>query len=59
MGRTCSMYGGRGGGMNADRLVGNPEGTRSLGKPKCGWVLVDLGETGLVWLRIGTSGGLL
>jgi hypothetical protein len=46
-------------------LVGKPEGKRPLGRPSHGWVDnigMDLGEvgwgvwTGLVWLRIGTSG---
>jgi hypothetical protein len=49
-------------------LVGKPEEKRPLGRPKCWWVdniVMDLGDkdgvvwTGLVWLRIGTSGGLL
>jgi hypothetical protein len=53
---------------NAYRLlVGNPEGRRPLGRPRCSWVdniEMDLGEdgvvwTGLVWLRIGTSGEFL
>jgi hypothetical protein len=43
--------------MNAyNVLVGNPEGKKPLGRPrKYG------GEqwTGFIWLRIGTSGGLL
>jgi hypothetical protein len=55
--------------MNACRiLVGNPEGKRPLGKPKRRWVYNNkmyLRVTGwgvwtaLIWLRIGTSGGLL
>jgi hypothetical protein len=48
-------------------LVGKPEGKRPLGRPRCRWVdhiKMDLIEdgvvwTGLIWLRIGTSGGLL
>jgi hypothetical protein len=51
-------------------LVGEPEGKRPLGKPRCRWldnIKLDLGErerdglvwTGLVRLRIGTIGGLL
>jgi hypothetical protein len=49
---------------NGMLLVGKPEGTRPLGKPRCSWVdyiEMDLGVvwTGLVWLRIETSGGLL
>jgi hypothetical protein len=49
-------------------LVGNPEGKRPLGRPRRRWVdtiKIDLEEirsvvfTGLVWLLIRTSGGLL
>jgi hypothetical protein len=51
-------------------LVGKPEGRRSLGRPRRRWVdniKMDLREigwdgvvwTGLIWLRIGTIGGLL
>jgi hypothetical protein len=47
-------------------LVGKPEGKRPLGRPRCRWVdninmnLRDrMGWFGLIWLRIGTSGGLL
>jgi hypothetical protein len=46
-------------------LVGKPEGKRPLGRPGRRWVdniRMDLGEMvwiGLIWLRIGTSGGLL
>jgi hypothetical protein len=51
-------------------LVGMPEGKRPLGRPRRRWVnniKMDLGEIGwdgldwigLIWLRIGTSGGLL
>jgi hypothetical protein len=51
-------------------LVGKPEGKRPLGKPRRGWVSnikIDLREIGWgvlnwigwIWLRIGTSGGLL
>jgi hypothetical protein len=50
--------------------VGKPEGKRPLGKPRRGWVEIvkmDLREIGcdlmvwigLIWLRMGTSGGLL
>jgi hypothetical protein len=50
--------------------VGKPEGKRPLGRPRRRWVdsiKIDLREigwdsivwTGLIWLRIGTSGGLL
>jgi hypothetical protein len=51
-------------------LVGKPEGKRSLGRPRRRWVdniRMDLREIGwdgvewigLIWLTIGTSGGLL
>jgi hypothetical protein len=49
-------------------LVGMPEGKRPLGRPERRWVdniKIDLREIdgmdwiGLIWLRIGTSGGLL
>jgi hypothetical protein len=49
-------------------LVGRPEGRRLLGRPRRRWednVKMDLQDvgwgawTGLIWLRIGTGGGLL
>jgi hypothetical protein len=49
-------------------LVGLPEGKRPLGRPRRRWVdniKIDLRGIewlvwiGLIWLRIGTSGGLL
>jgi hypothetical protein len=48
-------------------LVGKPEGKKPLGIPRRSWVdniKMDLRYdgvvwTGLIWLRIGTSGGLL
>jgi hypothetical protein len=49
-------------------LVAKPEENTSLGRPRCKWedaIKMDLGEigwvvwTGLIWLRIGTSGGPL
>jgi hypothetical protein len=49
-------------------LVGRPEGRRPLGRPRPRWednIKMDLQEvgwgawTGLIWLRIGTGGGLL
>jgi hypothetical protein len=48
-------------------LVGRPEGRRPLGRPRHRWEdnikrikKWDGGEwTGLIWLRIGTGGGLL
>jgi hypothetical protein len=48
--------------------MGKPEGTRRLGRPRRRWednIKMDLREvgvgaqTGLIWLRIGTGGGLL
>jgi hypothetical protein len=53
---------------NAHRLlVGKPEGKRPTGRPRRRWVdniKMDLREDwmgwiGFIWLRIGTSGGLL
>jgi hypothetical protein len=39
-------------------LVGKLEGRRPLGRPRRRWE--DVGaQTGLIWLRIGTGGGLL
>jgi hypothetical protein len=46
-------------------LMGKPEGKRPLGTPRCRWEdnikmdLREIGWTGLIWFRIGTSGGLL
>jgi hypothetical protein len=43
-------------------LVGKPEGKRQPGRFGRRWednVMMDLREMGLVWLRIGTSRGLL
>jgi hypothetical protein len=51
-------------------LVGKPEGKRPLGRPRLRWednIKLDLrgvgwwggAWTGLIWLRIGTGGGLL
>jgi hypothetical protein len=49
-------------------LVGKPEGRRPLGRPRLRWednIKMDLREvgwraqTGLIWIRIGTGGGLL
>jgi hypothetical protein len=46
-------------------LVGKPEGKRPLGRPRRRWEdnirmdLREIGWTGLIWLRIGTSGGPL
>jgi hypothetical protein len=63
MGRACSTTGEK---RNAYRLlVRKPEGKRPLGRPRRRWVdnikmdLREIGWIGLIWLRIGTSGGLL
>jgi hypothetical protein len=49
-------------------LVGRPEGRRPLGRPRHRWednIKMDFKKwdggawTGLIWLRIGTGGGLL
>jgi hypothetical protein len=41
-------------------LVGMPEGKRPLGRPRRRWVdNIKMERIGLIWLRIGTSGGLL
>jgi hypothetical protein len=49
-------------------LVGRPEGRRPLGRSRRRWednIKMDLQDvgwgawTGLIWLRIGTGGGLL
>jgi hypothetical protein len=57
--------------MNAYRiLMGKPEGKRQPARLRCRWdygIKIDLREigcrigvwTGLIWLRIWTSGGLL
>jgi hypothetical protein len=45
--------------------VGKPEGKRPVGRTRCRWVdnikkdLREIVWTGLIWLRIETSGGLL
>jgi hypothetical protein len=66
MGRACSTNGEK---RNAYRIrMGKSEGKRPLGRPRRRWVgniKIDLREkdgmvrTGSIWLRIGTSGGLL
>jgi hypothetical protein len=46
-------------------LVEKPEGNRPLGRPRRRWIdnskmdLRGIGCSGMYWLRIGTSGGLL
>jgi hypothetical protein len=51
---------------NACRILGGgggPEAKRPLGRPRCRWEGdIKMGRvvwTGSIWLRIGTSGGLL
>jgi hypothetical protein len=42
--------------------VGKPEGRRPLERPRRKWedkIKIDIREVGSIWLRIGTSGGLL
>jgi hypothetical protein len=64
MGRACSTNGEK---RNAYRiLLGIPERKRPLGRPRRRWVgniKMDLRDgmvwIGSIWLRIGTSGGLL
>jgi hypothetical protein len=66
MGGACSMNGEK---RNAYRiLVGKPEGKRPLGRRRrrsVDNIKMDLEETGwdvligLIWLKIGTSGGFL
>jgi hypothetical protein len=66
MGKACSTNGEK---RNAYRiLMGEPEGKRALGRPRRRWVnnikmdlreIDGMGWIGLIWLRIGTSGGLL
>jgi hypothetical protein len=65
MGRSCSTNGEKR--KACSILVGKPEDERPLGRPRCTsrWqdnIKIDLREmglTGLMWLRTGTSGGLL
>jgi len=53
--------------MKSNQMVGKPEGKRSLGRPRHRWhdnIKIDLKNvmgawTGLIGLRIATSGGLL
>ena len=66
---TDSIYTGEGERRDVYRvLVTKLEGKRSLGRPRRRWndnIKTDLQEvgcgawTGLIWLRIGTGGGLL
>jgi hypothetical protein len=63
--RACSMNGAK---RNSNKILeGNKRGKRPLGRPSHRWVgsvKTDLGQdgvlwAGLMWLRIGTSEGLL
>jgi hypothetical protein len=59
--RACSTNGEK---INAYRIwVGRPERKRPLGRPKRRWVhnikMEGVVWIGSIWLRIGTSGGLL
>jgi hypothetical protein len=65
MGRACNTNGEK---MNTYRiLVGKPEGKGPIVRPSRRWgnsIKMDhggggMGWDGLIWLRIGTSGGLL
>jgi hypothetical protein len=66
MGMACSTNGEK---RNAYRIfVGKPGGKRSLSRPRRKWLynikinlreIVEVVWAGLIWLRIGTSGGLL
>jgi hypothetical protein len=62
MGGACRTYGREG--IGAYRiLVGKPQGKRPLGRTRITikWIFKKWDEeacTGLIWLRIGTEGGL-
>jgi hypothetical protein len=69
MGGACSTYGGEVE-YTYKILVGKPEGKKPLGRPRRRWVdtikmdITEIGWDGVdwigwIWLRIGTSGGLL
>jgi hypothetical protein len=57
MGGACNMYVGREMRRSYRILVGKPEGTRPLGKPRRKWE--EGAWTGLTWLRIGIGDRLL
>jgi hypothetical protein len=67
MARSCSTNVQKISAYTRSILAGKPEGKRPLGRPRRTWVdniKMDLIEDemvriGLIWLRIGTSGGLL
>jgi hypothetical protein len=66
MSEACSTYG-----IDKEKysiLIGKPEGKRPRGRRKCRWEIIlerILGKyigkvwSGCIWIRIGTSGGLL
>ena len=63
---ACGTYGGQRGTYSV--LMGKPEEKRQLRRPRRSWkdnIKMDVQEigsgawTGLIWLRKGTSGGLL
>jgi hypothetical protein len=63
MGGACSTNAPE---RNAYRILGKPEGKRSLGRPRHNGIKMDLRERedgmvwiGLIWLKIRISGGLL
>jgi hypothetical protein len=51
--------------LNMEFLVGRPEGRRPLGRPRriiLNWIFKKwdgMAWPGLIWIRIGTGGGLL
>ncbi|PNF36762.1 hypothetical protein B7P43_G11573 [Cryptotermes secundus] len=64
MGRACNMHGEK---KKAYRIfVGKPEGKRPPGRLGCWWEnnsvktdLREIGWSGVIWFRTGTSGWLL
>ena len=61
MGGVCSTYGGQHTNIQVSG-GGNVGGKRPIGRRRLSWednIKMDLQEVGLIWLRIGTSGGHL
>jgi hypothetical protein len=64
---NCLEFIGSTGHIAAIYIVGKPERKKTLGKPNSKWacsIKMDFREdgvmyTGFIWLRIGTSGGIL